>query len=72
MNKYFTLLIFHEDIGRWAPEFGDSQREVVQAELEYWCESYPTKKKHTKIITTSGRNQILITSRVNKLNKKGQ
>jgi hypothetical protein len=75
--KYYTLLIKqmgNNGLVRWSPEFGDSDRETVEGEIDCLIGSYCLdfdrfyKKSDFKIITTP-HNQRAIDAKVASINE---
>jgi hypothetical protein len=64
MKKYYTL-VTNEDGAGWAPQFGDYDREVVEAEVEDSYDDIP--RRYVKIIRT-GDSQAEIDAAIAKLN----
>lgn len=67
MKKYYSL-ITRDSSGTWAVEFGDYDREIVQAECEYMYFNTELKRRDMKIICT-GDSQACIEAKLNELKK---
>lgn len=65
-KTYYTLAVWHDSV--WAIEFGDYDRECVQAELEGYADhpSGDYKRKQLKIVT-SGDQQWQINDAIRNL-----
>lgn len=63
---YFTLLQRHDD-GQWGIEFGDRDRETVEAERDDYRDHF-IKAKDLKIVTTRTSRNAEIEAVVAKLN----
>lgn len=61
---YFTMLVKFEGEGQWYPEFGDEEKDIVQAEAE----AYREDGHRTKIITTEFRDQDAVFHAVVRIN----
>jgi hypothetical protein len=67
MKTYYTL-VTNEDGAGWAPQFGDYDREVVEAEQDDYCDG-GIPRRCTRIIK-SGDRQADIQAKVDELNGK--
>lgn len=65
-RPYHTLLV--REGGIWAPQFGDYDRETVEAERDDYRD-HDHKAKDLKIVTTKTTRQAEIEAVVAKLNK---
>lgn len=66
MKLYYTLCVRLDGEQRWCAEFGDYDKDVVEAELQDYRDSYH-KKKNLQIIAT-GDSQSDIDQGVSELN----
>jgi hypothetical protein len=68
MAKHRTYYTLAERIaGLWCIQFGDYDKDTVQAELDDYVDSGNSKRKHLRIVTSAG-TQAAIIAAINKLN----
>jgi hypothetical protein len=65
LKTYYTLL--QREDGKWAPQFGDYDRETVESERDDYRD-HDIKAKDLKIVTTQGHSWASIQVVVAKLN----
>lgn len=70
-KSYYTLVVYEPEYNKWAPQFGDYDKETVKEEMQDYkdADQKRPKKNQMKIITTPSAHQKLVDAEVFKLNQ---